>query len=180
MNLMNKIQALIRKGAITLQAKKHYIVMILDISCQPLTSVMKFRKERKRERISYASVAWRCLVLYYYYYYYYYYCYLKQQIHVIIQSKDSCLLDNLKIKINKIIIFASCDIRMWNMVSYIKGGVQANGIWKQDPEANIWAQEGWGWGLDNEELYSLYRSPNVVRVIISRRLRWAGHVARME
>ena len=34
--------------------------------------------------------------------------------------------------------------------------------------------------LHNEELHSLYRSPNVVRVIKSRRLRWAGHVARME
>jgi hypothetical protein len=28
--------------------------------------------------------------------------------------------------------------------------------------------------LHNEELYSLYRSPNIVRVIKSRRLRWAG------
>ena len=26
------------------------------------------------------------------------------------------------------------------MVSYIKGGIQAKGIWKQDPDANIWAQ----------------------------------------
>ena len=26
----------------------------------------------------------------------------------------------------------------------------------------------------------MFRSPNVVRVIKSRRLRWAGHVARME
>ena len=34
--------------------------------------------------------------------------------------------------------------------------------------------------LRNEELHSLYRSPNIVRVIKSRRLRWAGHVARME
>ena len=34
--------------------------------------------------------------------------------------------------------------------------------------------------LPNEELYSLYRSPNIVRVIKSRILRWAGHVARME
>ena len=31
-----------------------------------------------------------------------------------------------------------------------------------------------------EELHSLYRSPNIVRVIKSRRLRWAGLVARME
>ena len=34
--------------------------------------------------------------------------------------------------------------------------------------------------LHNEELHSLYRSPNIDRVIKSRRLRWAGHVARME
>ena len=34
--------------------------------------------------------------------------------------------------------------------------------------------------LHNEELHSLYRSPNIVRVIKSRRMRWAGHVARME
>ena len=34
--------------------------------------------------------------------------------------------------------------------------------------------------LHNEELHSLYRSPNKVRVIKSRRLRWAGHVARIE
>ena len=32
----------------------------------------------------------------------------------------------------------------------------------------------------NEELNSLYRSPNIARVIKSRRLRWAGHIARME
>ena len=31
--------------------------------------------------------------------------------------------------------------------------------------------------LHNEELHSLYRSPNIVRVIKSRRLRWTGHVA---
>jgi hypothetical protein len=31
----------------------------------------------------------------------------------------------------------------------------------------------------NEELNDLYCSPNVVRVIKSRRIRWAGHVARM-
>ena len=32
----------------------------------------------------------------------------------------------------------------------------------------------------NVELHSLYRSPNIVRVIKSRRLRWESHVARME
>ena len=34
--------------------------------------------------------------------------------------------------------------------------------------------------LHNEELHSLYRSPNIVRVIKSRRLIWVGHLARME
>jgi hypothetical protein len=33
--------------------------------------------------------------------------------------------------------------------------------------------------LHNDELHSLYSSPNIVRVIKLRRLRWAGHVARM-
>ena len=40
-----------------------------------------------------------------------------------------------------------------------------NGVWRR---------------LHNEELHSLYRSHNNVRIIKSRRLRWAGHVARME
>ena len=34
--------------------------------------------------------------------------------------------------------------------------------------------------LHNEELSDLYCSPNIVRVIKSRRMRWVGHVARME
>jgi hypothetical protein len=33
--------------------------------------------------------------------------------------------------------------------------------------------------LHSDELHSLYSSPNIVMVIKSRRLRWAGHVARM-
>jgi len=33
--------------------------------------------------------------------------------------------------------------------------------------------------LHNEKLNDLYWSPNIVRVIKSRRIRWAGHVARM-
>jgi len=33
--------------------------------------------------------------------------------------------------------------------------------------------------LHNEELTDLYSSPNIVRMIKSRRMRWTGHVARM-
>ena len=34
--------------------------------------------------------------------------------------------------------------------------------------------------LHNEELHSLYRSPNIVSVIKFRRLKWAGYVARIK
>jgi hypothetical protein len=33
--------------------------------------------------------------------------------------------------------------------------------------------------LHNEELNDLHSLPNIVRVVKSRRMRWAGHVARM-
>jgi hypothetical protein len=41
-------------------------------------------------------------------------------------------------------------------------------------------EDGWWRKLHNYYLYSLYFSPNIVRVIKSRRMRWAGHVARMK
>jgi hypothetical protein len=38
-----------------------------------------------------------------------------------------------------------------------------------------------GWRrLHNEELHNLYAPPNVIRKNKSRRMRWAGHLARME
>ena len=60
-----------------------------------------------------------------------------------------------------------CDTFLENRVLRQISGPKrdANGEWKR---------------LHNEELNSLYHSPNVVRVIKSRRLRWAGLVARME
>jgi hypothetical protein len=33
--------------------------------------------------------------------------------------------------------------------------------------------------LHNKELSDLYSSPNIIRIIKSRRMRWTGHVARM-
>jgi hypothetical protein len=36
-----------------------------------------------------------------------------------------------------------------------------------------------GWRkLHNEELHNLYSSPSIIRIIKSRKMRWAGHVAR--
>jgi hypothetical protein len=44
---------------------------------------------------------------------------------------------------------------------------------KRDEATGEWRR------LHNEELNDLYSSPNIIRVIKSRRMRWAGHVARM-
>jgi hypothetical protein len=33
--------------------------------------------------------------------------------------------------------------------------------------------------LHNEDFHNLYASPSIIRIIKSRRMRWAGHVARM-
>ena len=43
-----------------------------------------------------------------------------------------------------------------------------------------WDTNGEWRKLYNEELHSLFRSPNIERGIKCRRLRWAGHVARLE
>jgi hypothetical protein len=44
---------------------------------------------------------------------------------------------------------------------------------RRDEETGDWRK------LHNEELHNLYSSPNIVKMIKSRRMRWAGHVARM-
>jgi hypothetical protein len=45
---------------------------------------------------------------------------------------------------------------------------------KRDEATGEWRR------LHNEELNGLYPSPNIIRVIKSRRMRWVRHVARME
>jgi hypothetical protein len=43
-----------------------------------------------------------------------------------------------------------------------------------------WGGVTGGWRkLHNEELHNLYSSPSIIRIIKSRRMRWAGHVSRM-
>jgi hypothetical protein len=44
---------------------------------------------------------------------------------------------------------------------------------KRDGVTGSWRE------LHNEELHNLYPSPSIIRIIKSRRMRWAGHVARM-
>jgi hypothetical protein len=44
---------------------------------------------------------------------------------------------------------------------------------KRDDVMGVWRK------LHNEELHNLYSSPYIIRQVNSRRMRWAGHVARM-
>jgi hypothetical protein len=45
------------------------------------------------------------------------------------------------------------------------------------PKRDEWAGE---WRkLLNKELHDLYSSPSIIRIIKSRRMRWAGHVAQI-
>jgi hypothetical protein len=46
-------------------------------------------------------------------------------------------------------------------------------VLKKDEMTGEWRK------LHNKELRDLYSSPSIIRLITSRRMRWAGHVARM-
>jgi hypothetical protein len=69
------------------------------------------------------------------------------------------------------------------LVSDTEGGTKAEGFEnrllrkifgpKRDEVTGAWGR------LHNEELYDLYTSSNIIRMINSRRMRWAGYVARM-
>jgi hypothetical protein len=68
------------------------------------------------------------------------------------------------------------------LVSHFEGGTQTEGF-ENTVLRRIFGpkrEEDSSWRkLHNDKLHSLYSSPNIVRVIKSRRMRWAGHVARI-
>jgi len=95
---------------------------------------------------------------------------------------SSLLSKNLKIKIHKTIILPvvlyGCETWSLTLREERRLRVFENRVLRKifgpgkDEVTREWRK------LHNEELNELYSSPNIVRVIKSRRMRWAGHVAR--
>jgi hypothetical protein len=93
------------------------------------------------------------------------------------------LSQNLKIKIYRTIIlpFVLCGCETWSLTlrKEMELRVFENMVLRRifgprrDEVTGEWRR------LHNEELNDLYPSHNIVRVIKSRRMRWAGHVARI-
>jgi hypothetical protein len=104
----------------------------------------------------------------------------------IIQFKIFCppvlYKKNLKIKIYKNVILPlvlygcetwSLTLREEHRLRVFENSVLGRIFGPKREEDGLWRK------LHNDGLHDLYSSPNVVRVIKSRRMRWAGHVARM-
>ena len=96
---------------------------------------------------------------------------------------SSLLSKNLKIKIYRTIflpvVLYGCEAWLLTLREERKLRVFENMVLRRifgprrDEVTGKWRR------LHNEELSDLYSSPTIVRVIKSRRMRWAGHVARM-
>jgi hypothetical protein len=68
------------------------------------------------------------------------------------------------------VVFYGCET--WSLTLREERGLRVFGP-KRDEVTGEWRK------LSNEELTDRYSLPNIVRVVKSRRMRWAGHVARM-
>jgi hypothetical protein len=89
--------------------------------------------------------------------------------------------NNLKIKIYKTVILPvvlyGCET--WSLTSSEEHSLR---VFESRALRKIFGpkrEEDGSWTELHNELHSLYSSPNIVRVIKSRRIRWVGHVARM-
>jgi hypothetical protein len=92
-------------------------------------------------------------------------------------------IKNLKIKIYKIVILPVVlyGCKTWSVTLGEEYGlrISENRVLRKIFGPKREAKRSWR-KLHNDELHSLYSSPNIVRVIKSRRMRRAGHVAHME
>jgi hypothetical protein len=95
---------------------------------------------------------------------------------------SSLISKNLKIKIYRTVVLPvllyGCETWSLTLREEHKLRVFENRVFKRifgpkREEDGLWRK------LHNDELHSLYSSPNIVRLNKSRRMRWAGHVARM-
>jgi hypothetical protein len=96
---------------------------------------------------------------------------------------SSLLSKNVKIKIYKtlilLVVLYGCESWSFSLREEGRLRVFENKVLrrtfgpKRDEVTGEWRR------LHNKELYALYSSPNITRVIKSRRLRWTGHVAHM-
>jgi hypothetical protein len=95
---------------------------------------------------------------------------------------SSHLIKNLKIKIYKTVILPvvlygcetwSVTLREEHRWRVFENSVLRKIFGPRREEDGAWRK------LHNDELHNLYSSPNIVRVIKSRRMWWAGHVGRM-
>jgi hypothetical protein len=90
---------------------------------------------------------------------------------------------NVKVNIHKtiILLFVLCGRETWSLTLREEHRLRVfdnrvlRGIFgpTSDEVTGQW------WKLHNEKLHNLYSSPGIIRQIKSRRMRWAGHVARM-
>jgi hypothetical protein len=97
---------------------------------------------------------------------------------------SSCLISkNLKVKIYKTVILPavlygcetwSLTLRKEHRLRVFENNVLRRIFGPKREEDKSWRK------LHNDELHSLYPSPNIVRMIKSRKMRWVGHVACME
>jgi hypothetical protein len=93
------------------------------------------------------------------------------------------LLQNVKVIIYKAIVLSVvlCGCETWSLIVREEHRLRVfeNMVLrrifgpKRDGLTGRWRK------LYNEELHNLYSSPIIIRIIKSRRMRWAGHVARM-
>jgi len=93
------------------------------------------------------------------------------------------LTKNLKIKIYRtvilLVVLYGCETWSLTLREERKLSVFENMVLRRIFGPRRDEVRGEWWRLHNEELNDLYSSPNIVRVIKWRRMRWAGHVARM-